>query len=831
MFFFTVVILGMVASFNLPIELSPHVEFPKLTVSLSWSNVSPEVMESFVTSPIESELARIRGVKEIKSGSSEGSAWINLEFYPDVNMDFARIEINEKIAILKDELPYGISQPRVSGYIPEDLRDLQGFITYTISSNASANVIRKFVKENILYSIMSINGISDVQIRGGNEREISIQLDYDKVKTLGLRNEEISSSIQNIEQLKSVGKVKKGGSQYLVTIDNHISNVDKILNHVIKFTENGSSIRLKDIGVIIDDFKETSNYYRINGKETVSLIISKELGSNTLEVAENVYQKISELKENLPKGYSIVKEIDKSEAIRDELSELTENAIYSFIIIVLVLLLIFRSLKISFIIVTSIIFSLFFSFLLFFIFNLPLNILTISAFILGFGFMVDNSIVVVDYIEQNYNGGGIKRLTIILKNIFKPVMASTLTTIAVFVPLLFLTGELRLYFEQFALGVVFTLFASLIVSFSIIPMLYNRFISKFSSRIRRDKVSIGGKIYRKVVNAINNWRKLSIVALILIIGLPVWLLPTRIETPIIGTIYNSVFDSELFADVKPYFNYALGGSLNLFFNHISRGEVWQFGEETYIYVRLELPNGNTIDRINNLTKDFESEILRYNNEIKNLITNISDEENASLRIEFTNEQGQSSFPYILKNYLTSYATRLGGLNVSVYGFGPGFSNAGGSYSNFSVIAKGFNYIKTKELAEEFREIISRNPRIDNVDIDKSEFYWAKDIYEIIATVDRENLMRYNITANEIIQNLARNTVGNLSWNNFHFDNDEVKYNIKFSNYKDIQLDELENMRIKSNNGVILKVKDVISFEVKKKFCLQLIERINNILDT
>jgi HAE1 family hydrophobic/amphiphilic exporter-1 len=815
MFFFTVVVLGLVALFNLPIELSPHVEFPKLTITLSWSNVSPEVIEAFVTSPIESELAGIRGVKEIKSRSSDGSAWINLEFYPDINMDFARIEINEKIAMLKDELPFGVSPPRLSSYIPEDLRDLQGFITFTVSGNKSANAIRKYVKENMLFPLMSIQGIADVQIRGGNEREISITLDYDKVKTLGMTNEEISRSISNIEQIKSIGKIKRQSEQYLLTFDNHLSSIEEIMEHVIKITEKGAQIKLKDIGIVTDDFKETRNYYRINGKETVSLIINKELGSNTLDVAEEVYIKVGELKEQLPQGYVVVKEIDKSEAIREELAELTKNAIYSFFIIVLVLLIIFRSLNTSLIIVTSIIFSLFFSFLLFFLFDLPLNILTISAFILGFGFMVDNSIVVVDYIEQHFTNNGIKRLTVILKNIFKPVFASTLTTIAVFIPLLFLTGELRLYFEQFALGVIFTLFASLIVSFTIIPMLYLRFIKKPDKHIHTKNIGIGNKIYSVIVSFIFRWKKISILFLVLLIGLPVWLLPARLETPVIGPIYNSIFDSEVFVEIKPYFNYIFGGSLNLFFNHISRGEVWQFGDETYIYVRLELPNGNTIERINNLTKDFEKEILSYKKDIKNLITNISDEENASLKIEFTNEQSQTAFPYILKNYLTSYATRLGGLNVSVYGFGPGFSNSGGSFSNFSVIAKGFNYLKTKDLAEEFRTIISHNPRIDNVDIDKSEYYWAKDMYEIIATVDRKKIISYNISPNDVIQNIAKSTAGNLSWNTFHFNNDEVMYNIKFSNYKNIQLDELENLIIDGNDGTVLKVKDVINFEIKK----------------
>ncbi|MFZ1291201.1 MAG: efflux RND transporter permease subunit, partial [Melioribacteraceae bacterium] len=618
-----------------------------------------------------------------------------------------------------------------------------------------------------------------------------------------------------IENMQSLGKITKDGKQYFIKANNSVTSIEKISNHTVKIFTNGKIIKLKDIGSVFDDFKETSNYYRINGKETISLVINREEGYNALDVAKKVYEKITELKSKLPADYIILKEIDKSESIREEIRELTKNAVYSFIIIVIVLLLIFRSIKISLIISVSIIFSLFFSFLLFFLFDIPLNIITISSFILGFGFMVDNSIVVVDFIEQHYSNDGIKRLSILLIRIFKPVFAATLTTVAVFIPLLFLTGELKLYFEQFALGIIFTLFASLVVSFTIIPMLFIKYHKKLNNSSAVKKITIWDKSYCLIERFIFHWKKMSLILLILIIGLPVWLIPTRLEESAFAPIYNSIFDTETYSEIKPYLDYALGGSLNLFFNHINRGEPWQFGEETYIYVRLELPNGNKIDRINKLTKDCEKEILRYKDNIKTLITNVYDEENANLRIDFNSKQGQTAFPYILKNYLTSYATRLGGLNVSVYGFGPGFSNAGSSFSNFSVISKGFNYLNTRKLAEDFKSRLIQNPRIDNVDIDKSEYFWDKDTYEIIAKVKRKELAGFNISPDEIINTIAKNTEGNLSWNTFRMDNDEVEYNIKFSNYKNIQLNEIENLFVVIKNSSLLKVKDVMDFEVKK----------------
>lgn len=814
MFFLSVVILGLIAVFNLPLELSPNADFPKLTINTQWRGVSPEVIEAYLTSPIESELAGIRGVKKISSRSSEGFSRISLEFYPKTDMDFIRIEINEKLTSLKDELPFGISPPRLSHYVPEDLQNLQGFLTYTISSNKSADEIRKYVKGKMVYPLMSIGGISDVTVRGGNEREINIIVNYDKVKSLNISNSEITTAVANVEKILSAGSIKRNGMQILVNIKNKIDALSIIENQPVRHNNNGSVIKLKDVAKLYDDYKEPTSYYRINGKETVSLIISKEQGTNTLATAKKVYAKMAELAKNAPSGYKIVKEIDKSDSIKTELSELTKNGIFSFIILFVVLLLIYRKVNYVLIIVTSIIFSLLSSFLLFYLFEIPLNILTIAAFILGFGFMVDNSIVVIDYIDSHYKGRGIKYLTVHLKNIFLPVFASTLTTIAVFVPLLFLTGELRLYFTQFALGIVFTLSASLVVSFVIIPLLFLRFGGKVSYK-KYVKNDILFRVYSFIMRQMFKWKKLSYSILILIIGLPVWLIPNQIETPILKSVFNPIFDSEMWSEVKPYANYALGGTLNLFFNHISRGEVWQFGEETYLIVRLELPNGNRIERINNLTKNFEKEILRYRKNFKNLIVNVQSEENAFIKVEFTKAQSETAFPYMLKNFLTSYATRLGGLNVSVFGFGPGFSTGGGSYSAFSVIAKGFNYLNVKKLAEKFRRIIKRNPRIDNVDIDKSEYYWAKDTYEIIGRIKRDNLAKYNISVRDLFSTVSRNTKGNLTWDKFIIGNDEVPYNIKFSNYKNIQLSNLNNLIIKNRNGTTLKVKNLIKFKEKK----------------
>ncbi len=817
MFFLVVVVLGIVSIFSLPLELSPNVENPKLTVTISWFGSSPEAVEAYVTSPIEAELATVIGIKRISSVSSRGLSKINLDFHSNTDINFARVEINEKLSSLKNVLPIDITPPQISNYVPLDFQNLQGFLTYSISANRTANEIRKYLIDNVLYKLKNIDGVSNVEINGGSERLIEIIVDYNKVKLFNISEDEINSSISDIEKILSAGVIEKNTDRILLKINNQIKIKDDISNQIIKPIPNGNAIRLKDIGNIIDDFEEEKIFYRINGKETVTLTIDKEPGANTLETAKIVQQKIFQLSKEFPKDYNLIKELDRSEDILKDLKELFEDSLFSLALILIITLTILKNLRFTLIIFTSIIFSLLFSFSLFYLFNLTLNILTISCFVIGFGFIVDNSIVVVDYLDKNSIKQNEKYQTVLLRNIFYPLLTSTITITSVFLSLIFLTGELKLYFKQFALGIAFTLTASLIVAFSIVPILYAK--SSKNKLTKPKKVTLSKYLYRiydKIAENILKWKKISIGIVILIIGLPVWLLPNRIEKGPLSEVYNIIFDSEIYSEIKPYINYALGGALNLFFNHINRGEIWSYGSETYIYVRLELPNGNRIERINQLCKNLENEILVYKKNFKNLIANVVDEETAILRIEFTPQQANSAFPYLLKNFITAYAINLGGVDSYIYGFGPGFSNAGGfSSSMFNVEIKGFNYESVRKLAEDFRSKIIKNPRVDNVDIDKTAFYWNKDNYEIIGKVNREKLFEHDMSINELLSIIAKNSGGNVSYNKFRIENDAVNYKIKFSNYNEMQLSELEKLIIYDKQKRNIKIGDLVSFEEKK----------------
>lgn len=824
MLFFSIVVMGIGSLFNLPVELEPQTESRRLSVAAIWMGVSPEAMEAQVTSVIESELATIRGIKKVTSTSSNGVSSIQLEFHESADLQFLRIEINEKLASLKKALPEGVV-PRISEYRPAEFNKLQGFLTYEVSAPLSADEIQKYLEQYVTYSLNAVDGVSYVNVTGGNKREIQVQVDYNKAKNLGIENSDIGNAVSYSQRQLNAGVIRNDNNQNIVFAVNKLTDISTIAEQVVKQKENGTVIRLSDIAKVFDSFAEPTSYYRINGNDAVIVSIEREPGTNILQVAKDVKAKVAELSKKFPAGFALNLKMDRSEDMFKELNDLYSSAGYSLLIILLVLFIIFKNFRYPVIIFSSILFSLAFSFILFNVFKLHLNTLTISSFVLGLGFMVDNSIVVVDYIDKNYKGNGKKHLAAVLKNIYFPVFASTFTTIAVFIPVMFFTEELRLYFQQFAYGVIFTLAASMAVSFTLVPMLHEKYGKKM--------IQAGGsnrgysyRVYSAIVRFLANHKKITITFFILLIGLPVWKLPNRIETPVIGDAYNEIFDSEFYqGELKKYVNYALGGTLNLFLNHVNRGEFYHYGQqnEIFINVSLGLPNGNKIDRMNNLVKKFEQEVLAYKGQFKTLEANVYSEESGRVYVTFTPAQAETSFPYQLFNYLGAYGTRHGGLSVSVYSplSQQGFHNGGfggGSMSSATVKVLGFNYARLKEIAEAFAARLT-HPRVDKVDIDNSGgqygYFRGGEEFEIQGIVNRDALARNNITVKQLFNEISKCAAGeNAGGPKLQFNNENVSVNIKFENYKDLQLEELENKIIPVGKEM-LKIKDFVTFKETK----------------
>jgi HAE1 family hydrophobic/amphiphilic exporter-1 len=875
-----VVAVGIVSFRALPSQLTPEVEYPRLTVMVAWQSAPPEAVESTITAPLEGELSKLAGLKTLSSVSSEGRARLTLEFHPIVNMDIARLEINERLSNLMETLPREVSPPQVSPYVPEEVEKMQGFLTYTLSANRSAGEVRRYAEEYLKLPLRSVKGVSDVEINGGSLRHVSIELDRSSMESLAIRPEEVTKALQDAyltlsgaRNIRASNSLKNPPDSIPAlahtSIVQSFTSIEDLQRLPIAFrnspaqsssnpsssspssspTQNSQAepyiIRLGDIAHIRDDFAEPTSFYRLNGKETVTLRLRKEQGADIIQTADRTFEAVKRLESALPKGYTLVKENDTSEKMRIELADLATTLGFGALAVALVVVMMFRresALQMAGIVLTAVMVTLCLAAIGFAVCGIGLNIITIAAILLGFGVAVDNVVIMAEYLERHrvteHSTSGTRfghhRFILTTRAMAVPLLGSAMTTIAVILPLLFLETELRAYLADFALASVIIVCASVLVALSLVPLLCKYWLhphghsmsqgqeslssqtSSHSSRIGRKIATIPFAAYSWLVRGLARFRKTAIAILILLAGIPIWLLPARIETPYLAPAYNAVFDSALYGYIKPTLQTVLGGAWNIFSNRLPRGDMWQVGGEQYLMVVMKLPNGNRIERINTLASTMEQEILRYGNSIKLLSASVVSDELALIRVEFPLNLADRSFPYKLKNYLTAYATRLGGLEVSVFGYGEAFSTGfGGAPVSFSVTAKGFNYDDVKALAEEFRRVIERNPRVAQVDIDRSAFWGDPEVFENVIALDRERLKRSGATIEQILPLIRMNAIGALGGSTFRLGNEELSYDVKYAGYNNNQARELMERTLTDTRGKQSKIGSIATLTQRK----------------
>ncbi len=818
MFYGALLVGGIFAFTRLPLELAPSKEFPRLSVVTSWHASSPETVERFITAPIEEIANTVLGVRKVSSTSEEGRSTVDIEFEQKIDMNFARLELYEKLAAFTENLPTGASAPLIQRYVPKDLRDLQGFLSYSLSGPAPAHQLRQYAEEQIAPTLLAIKGISSVQVLGGSKREIQFELDPAKMAALGLRPEELSRTLRELQLSSPIGAVDEGSSRRLLAVRNAQIGLADLDDLVLAYTPAGIPIRVRDVGFVHDGLSEPQSFYRLNGKPTVTIIINKEPNTNTLRLAEHVFQRIEEQRARMPAEFLLLKESDKSQQMRTELGKLYQEIIISLLCIFLVLIAFLKSFKAPIVILSSILFSLAGTFLLFFLFGVGLHLLTLAGLVLGFGRLVDDSIVVLENINRHLDGVDANRWQSVpraVSEVALPVVASTLTTVGALLPLEFLPQDLKPYFLDFGIAVGVSLLMSLFVSFTLIP------VAAVHSDLRSLPVKLLDRVgalsltlYQSLLRVALRRRKILLAFCVWMFGLPVWLLPERIESDSFGaTVYNKTLGTDAYRAVKPYVDYALGGVSHLFFTKVAKGEMWEFGNQTYLVVIVGFPQGTEIERYDQITREVEALVLEEKEGVQKVTTRVQPDF-AVVRIDIAADAAETALPFELKNRLVLYAAQTGGATISVSGFGPGFYSGGESAPSFYVRVLGYNYNRVKEIAEQFRERIERNPRIAEVDIDRSFGRWNK-MFELVILMKRGTIEHHGLTVAEVVRAIRTFTRGALEYSSINVEGERVPYVVKFEDYQRFSIDDLFNAVMVNDRGERVRLADLITVEERR----------------
>ncbi len=462
-----VLILGGVSLFRLPIDLMPDITYPTLTIRSYYENASPEEIEELVTRPIEEAMSAVPGVESVYSTSAEGVSNVRVTFSWGTDLDTASNDIRDRLDRIISRLPDDTERPTLFKF------DIANFpvLIFGASGNLNPLQMRKLIDDQVKYRIERVPGVASLDVWGGYEREIQVNLDAARIKAMGLPLDLILSRIKEGNLNLPAGTIDRGTLEITMRTSGQYSSLDQLADTVIMIRD-GASIKLHDIARIDNTWKKISRIIWVNGKPGVRLGVTKQSGSNTVDVAKKVLEEVRKINRDIPQIH-ITPIIDTSDYIQNSITNVGTMAIYGGILAILVLLFFLRNLLSTLIIATAIPISIIATFALMYFGGLTLNIMTLGGLALGIGMLVDNAIVVLENIYRHRESGEAAEDATIVGSgeVISAIIASTLTTLAVFLPLVFIRGMSGIMFKQLAMVVSFALLCALMVAITLIPMM------------------------------------------------------------------------------------------------------------------------------------------------------------------------------------------------------------------------------------------------------------------------------------------------------------------------------------------------------------------------
>ena len=592
MIFLGIILLGIISWSRLPQELFPSITYPQLTVLTNYPNAAPEEVETLITKLIEEAVGTVKNARRVISTSREGVSIVMVEFNWGTGMNFAALAMREKIDLVKERLPREAEEPIVMKFNPF----ARPIMTLSVSGERPLNELYEISKLYIKDRLDKVEGVASCAVSGGIEREIQVDVSGGALYNSGIDLVSIVDSLRNSNLNYPAGTTEERFFEWLVRTIGEFKAVSEIDSTVValdeeryglkqreeKIIQQKRLIKLSDIADVKDGFRERTSYSRYNGKENVSVSIQKQAEANTIRTVQKVLRELQKINEILPGSVSINVDYDQSKFIRSAINGVTGAALQGGIMAILVLFFFFRNVKNSAIVAFAIPVSIMAAFSLMYFSNISINIISFGGLALGIGMLVDNAIVVMENIfryrrlGKNSENAAIKGT----EGVNSAITASTLTTVAVFLPLAFVIGIAGQIFKDLAFTITFSVLASLFVALSLIPRLAIVGEEKELSHL-------------KIVKIADRWlKKLS-------------------------ESYSRVL-KDFLANRKKGLTaifFIFLGSL-LLFNFIGK-EFMPKVDEGQFMIKLDMPAGTKLDITNDISKRIEKEILdmRYVNNV------------------------------------------------------------------------------------------------------------------------------------------------------------------------------------------------------------------------
>jgi HAE1 family hydrophobic/amphiphilic exporter-1 len=723
------VLLGAISFWNLPVDLMPDVEFPTITVATQYPGVAPEEIETLLTRPVERAVASAPGVEEITATSSDGQSRVQVRFAWGTNLDEAANEVRTRVDRLRQTLPDDSEPSSIFKFDPSQFP----ILFMAVSSDMDPRALRQFVEDQILYRLEQVPGVAAADVRGGLRREIQVNLSLERLRAFNLSIRNVVDVLRQENLNEPVGPVEEGTFELLLRTQGEFENAEQI-EGIVLTVQDGIPVHVKDVAQVADSYEEVREMVRVDGKPAIRLSVRKQSGANTVGVAKAVHAELERINRDYP-DLSVLPLMDQSIFIENSIRNVRNSAISGAILAVLVLFIFLRNVRSTLVIAASIPIAVISTFSLMYFNDFTLNTMSFGGLALGVGMLVDNAIVVLENIFRHRESGQsrVEAAVTGTGEVSTAIVASTLTTLAVFLPLVFLQGMSGVMFQQLAYVIAFALISSLIIALTVIPVLCSKYLRiEEPDATRHPRLS---KIVHTTTEALNQLdaEYQSVIH---------WALSHR-KTVAWGT--GAVF----------------AGSLLLI--PLVGFELMPESDEGEVRVNVELPSGTTVETTAALSEEIEQILLREIPETAHMLVEVggggwreSVTHKAEFRINLIDKSMRTRSSMEIANSLRPKLMIRPGLRVFARASGGNFLMrrlAGGGDDRINIEIRGHDMQTAGDFALAVQDIVRAVPGITDAQISRRE-----GMPEMVVTVDRDKAASMGLNVSDLADSL-RTTVG------------------------------------------------------------------------
>ncbi len=777
-----VVILGGISLLRLPIDLMPDVTYPVISIRTEYENASPEIVEELISRPIEEAMAAVPGAEEVTSASSEGNSNVTVKFTWGTDLDAASADVRDRLDRVIGRLPDDAERPTLFKF---DFSAMP-IVFIGVSSEMDPVEMRTMIEDHIKFRLESINGVASMSIFGGREREISVEVDPYRLRALGISLDRVMTVLRRANINRPAGYIDSGNHEITIRAPGEFANVDEVRDTVI-FVKDGAPIRVRDVALVSDGMARVRRVSRIDTQDGIRCAIMKQSGANTVDVAGKVVEELARIREDFT-NLNIKIIWNQADYINNSINNVSSSAMLGGGLAIILVLIFLRNFLSTVVIALSIPISIVATFAVLYWSGLTLNLMTLGGLALGVGMLVDSSIVVLENIYRIRDEEGLSPEEAAEKGtdeVTAALIASTLTTLVVFLPLTFIAGMAGLMFKQFALVVSFSLICSLAAAIVLVPMLSVRMM-----RLEKGEERKG--LARRIFNASESgFRRMENEYRNAI----VWCLDHRWPTLVVTAIL-------------------LAGSIALFPK--IDAEMMPKTDEGYIIVNAEMDTGIRINLMSQRTKMLEEMILANVPETVALISSVGGSawrgvttHQASINVRMGSREermaaGLRSSEEVA-NALRKLFADVPGMTVRV-NEGTSFLGRGGGGESepVAVEVRGYNLDLANEVATQVLDVMRGIPGIADPRITREG-----RVREAQIRIDRQKAADLGLWVEDIATFLEICMAGKEAAQ-YRLEGKEYPITVRLRNAEKMTIDQLLGLSLTNADGKLVALKNVVT---------------------